>query len=171
MFTLAVSVTARPALAGLGAEIDRDVDGALAKLYADPNLHHLGNRATAVLVFPNVAKAGFMFGAQYGEGALRRHGRTAGYYNTIAASYGFPAGLQVFGYALFFMGEPALQYLDASGGFELGTGPSVVILDAGATRALSTTTLQQGIYAIIFNPQGLMAGIGLQGSKISRIGP
>ena len=172
LVALVVLVTAHPVAAGSGAEIDREVDAALVKLYAEmPNLRHLGGRATGVLVFPNVAKAGFLFGAQYGEGALRRHSRTAGYYNTVAASYGFQAGLQVFGYALFFMDEAALQYLDTSGGFELGTGPSVVILDSGAASALSTTTAQRGIYAVIFNAQGLMAGIGLQGSKISRIGP
>jgi lipid-binding SYLF domain-containing protein len=162
---LALAVIAQTAVAAPGAEIDREVDAALAKLYADvPGARHLGSRAHGVLVFPNVAKAGFLYGAQYGEGALRRGGRTVGY-------YGLQAGLQVFGYALFFMSDAALQYLDTSGGFELGTGPSIVVLDAGAAKGLSTSTVQHGIYAIFFDQQGLMAGLGLQGWKISRIEP
>lgn len=167
---LVASTMAAPAQAASGPEIDRNVDAALAALYeADPSARALGQRARAVLVFPNVTKAGFLFGAQYGEGALRERGRTTGYYNSVAASYGLQAGVQVYGYALFFMNDSALQYLDSSGGFELGSGPSIVVLDRGAARSLSTTTMQNAIYAMIFDQRGLMAGLGLQGSKISRI--
>ena len=165
-----VAVIIRPAVAASAAEINRDVDAALAILYAkDPDARRLTSQAKAVLVFPSIVKAGFLFGAQYGDGALREKGKTVGYYNTVAASYGLQAGVQVFGYALFFMTDSALQYLANSGGFELGVGPSIVVLDAGAARAFTTTTAQKDMYAIFFNQKGLMAGLGLQGSKISRI--
>jgi lipid-binding SYLF domain-containing protein len=158
------------ALAASSSQISRSASAALANLYAStPGAQSLGERAVAVLVFPDVVKAGFMFGAQYGDGALMRRGKTAGYYNTVAASYGFQAGVQSFGYALFFMSEPALSYLNKSDGFELGVGPSIVVLDAGKARAMTTTTMQDDIYAFIFDQRGLMAGAGLQGSKISRI--
>jgi lipid-binding SYLF domain-containing protein len=167
---IAVIMTARPAGAASRAEINRDVDAALAILYAkDPDARTLASQAKAVLIFPSIVKAGFLFGAQYGEGALREKGKTVGYYNTVAASYGLQAGVQVFGYALFFMTDSAVQYLANSGGFELGVGPSIVVLDAGAAKALTTTTAQKDMYAIFFNQKGLMAGLGLQGSKISRI--
>jgi lipid-binding SYLF domain-containing protein len=159
-----------PARAASPAEIDRDVDRALARMQDTvPNARYMLERAKGILVFPSIVKAGFLFGAQYGEGALRRQGRTAGYYNSVAASYGFQAGVQSFGYALFFMSDSALQYLDRSGGFELGSGPSIVILDTGKAMSLSTTTAQSEIYAVFFDQRGLMAGAGLQGSKISRI--
>jgi lipid-binding SYLF domain-containing protein len=162
---------AGPAGAASPAAIDRDVDFAMrSMLDSVPNARHLNGQAKGVLVFPSIVKAGFLFGAQYGEGALRQKGRTTGYYNTVAASYGLQAGIQSFGYALFFMTDSALQYLDRTGGFELGTGPSVVILDTGAARALTTTTMQNDIYAVFFDQRGLMAGAGLQGSKITRIG-
>jgi lipid-binding SYLF domain-containing protein len=158
------------AVAASSAEINRDVDAALAKLYAaDPDARQLGNEAKGVLVFPSIVKAGFLLGAQYGEGALRQRGKTVGYYNTAAASYGLQAGVQAFGYALFLMSDSAIKYLDTSGGFELGSGPSIVILDKGAARALTTTTTKNDIYAVFFDQKGLMAGLGLQGSKISRI--
>jgi lipid-binding SYLF domain-containing protein len=169
---LAVSVMPpiRTAGAASSAEIDRDVDYALARMQDSvPNARHLSGQAKAILVFPGIVKAGFLFGAQYGEGALRRQGRTVGYYNSVAASYGLQAGVQSFGYALFFMSDSALPYLDKSGGFELGTGPSIVVLDVGAARALTTSTLQADIYAVFFDQRGLMAGAGLQGSKISRM--
>lgn len=156
--------------AGSVVEINRDVDAALSKLYATvPEARHLGDQAKAVLVFPSIVKAGFLFGAQYGEGALRSRGKTAGYYNTVAASYGLQAGVQSFGYALFLMSDSAVRYLDTSGGWELGSGPSIVILDVGTAKALTTTTLKNDVYAVFFDQKGLMAGLGLQGSKISRI--
>ena len=167
---MTVTITADPAMAASAAEINRNVDAALASMYASvPETRQLASRAKAVLVFPNIVKAGFLFGAQYGEGALRVHGKTAGYYNTAAASYGLQAGVQAFGYALFFMSDSARDYLSKSGGFELGTGPSIVVLDAGTAKAFTTTTVQNDIYAIFFDQKGLMAGLGLQGSKISRM--
>jgi lipid-binding SYLF domain-containing protein len=164
------SMTPRPAAAASAAEINRDVDAALTKLYADvPDTRLAVQKAKGVLVFPSIVKAGFLFGAQYGDGALRRQGKTVGYYNTVAASYGFQAGIQSFGYVLLFMSDSALGYLDKTEGFELGVGPSIVILDQGTAKALTSTTMQNDIYAFIFDQRGLMAGAGLQGSKISRI--
>ena len=176
LLALALALTAAPPIPPAGAasaaEIDRDVEAAMAKMFDSvPNARHMASQARGVLVFPNIVKAGFLFGAQYGEGALRRQGRSAGYYSSVAASYGLQAGVQVFGYALFFMSDSAISYLDKSGGFELGTGPSIAILDHGAARAFTTTTMQHDIYAVFFDQRGLMAGLGLQGAKITRIDP
>lgn len=156
----------------VAAEIDRDVDNALAQLYeTHPEARDLAAQAKGILVFPHVYKAGFIAGAQYGKGALLIGGRTAGYYNIISASYGLQAGAQAFNYTLFFMNETALDKLDSSAGFEVGVGPSVVIVDAGMAKSLTTMTLQEDVYAFIYGQQGLMAGLGLQGSKITRITP
>jgi lipid-binding SYLF domain-containing protein len=89
----------------------------------------------------------------------------------VAASYGFQAGAQEYGYVLFFMDDASVDYLNKSDGWELGSGPSLVVLDEGFGKSLSTTTLQKGVYAFIFDQKGLMGGIGLQGSKITRINP
>src|SRR5262249_13259883 len=134
-----------------------------------PDSKKLAAQSECIPVFPSIYKAGFMFGAQYGEGALRKGNKTAGYYNTLAASYGFQAGVQAFGYALFFMNDAALAYLDKTQGFEIGSGPSVVVLDEGMGKTLTTTTLSQDVYAVIFRQKGLMGGLGLQGTKISKI--
>jgi lipid-binding SYLF domain-containing protein len=110
-----------------------------------------------------------MFGGQIGEGVLFESGKAVAYYNSVAASYGFQAGIQQFGYALLFMDAASLANFKASSGFEVGVGPSVVLVDAGVGKTLSTTTVRNGIYAFIFDQKGLMAGIGIQGSKITRI--
>ena len=154
------------------AQLDQDVDMALQKLYqTTPSAKKLAARAKGILVFPDVLKAGFIGGAQYGTGALRKNNRTFGYYNIVAGSYGLQAGVQSFGYALFFMTDEALSYLDSSSGFEVGMGPSVVVLDEGMAKNLTTTTIQNDVYAFVFGQEGLMAGMGLQGSKISKIEP
>jgi lipid-binding SYLF domain-containing protein len=159
-----------PALAASAREIDAAVDEALRELYAvNSDAKALSGSAKAILVFPNVVKAGFIGGVQFGEGALRSRGRTVGYYNTSAGSYGLQAGVQKFSYALFFMTDSALDYLKNSKGWEIGSGPSVVIVDTGAAKALSTTTLHKDVYAFFFDQTGLFAGIGLQGTKITKI--
>jgi len=160
------------ALAAKKAEIDRDASAALQKLYdGNPKARMLGERARAILIFPNIVKAGFIFGGQYGDGVLREHGAPIGYYRSFAASYGLQAGVQAFGYVLFFMNEKALAYLKKSEGWEIGVGPSIVVVDKGVAKTLTTTTAKDDIYAFIFSQKGLMAGLGLQGTKITKINP
>jgi len=157
-------------LAASAANIDSEVTKGLEILYAHtPKAKELEKKAKGILVFPSIVKGGLMVGGQYGEGALRKNGRTVGYYNTVAASYGFQIGLQKFGYAMFFMTEPALNYLNKSGGWELGGAPNITVVDKGLAHSLSTTTLQNAIYVFYFHQRGLMAGLGLQGTKISKI--
>lgn len=158
------------AVAASKAELNRDGKSALARLYANtPKSKELGAIAKGILVFPSVVKGGFMVGGLFGEGVLLKGGNPVAYYNTVAASYGFQAGIQKYGYALFLMNDGALQYLDRSDGWEIGTGPSIVVVDKGAAGGLSTSTARDDIYAFIFSQTGLMAGLGLQGSKITRI--
>ena len=172
---LGLSMQASMAIAGESAEavqIDREVDASLKKFLEDtPEAELFRKDAKGILVFPNIVKGGFILGAHYGKGALRKHGEKAGYYSTLAASYGLQAGVQTFGYVLFFMNDKALTYLDESEGWEIGVGPSIVVMDKGMGKSLTTTTGRSDVYAFIFDQQGLMAGLGLQGSKITRIHP
>jgi lipid-binding SYLF domain-containing protein len=166
---VAIAVTAPSAVADR-ADLVRDAQQALKSLYAqNPTARMLGERAKGILVFPTIVKAGFMFGGQLGNGVLVKNRKTAGYYNSIGASYGFQAGAQKFGYALFFMNAEALKYLDKSAGFEVGVGPSLVVVDEGMAKSITSTTITQDVYAFIFDQAGLMGGIGIQGSKITRL--
>jgi len=163
-------VSPNPVKAASAAEIDRDAQKALADLFAkSPSAKTMGEKVIGILVFPGIVKGGFIVGGQYGEGALIKDGKTVAYYNTIAASYGLQAGLQKFGYALFFMTDSALKWLDKSDGWEIGVGPSIVVVDVGAAASMTSTTLQSDIYAFFFDQKGLMGGLGLQGTKITRL--
>jgi lipid-binding SYLF domain-containing protein len=160
------------AFAASSAQISRDADRALHALYAaQPKARELGQRAKAILIFPKIIKAGLIIGGQGGDGVLRVGSRADGYYNIAAASIGLQAGGQQFSYALFFMNDAALQYLQKSDGWSIGSGPSVVVVDKGAAASMTSTTLSEDVYAIPFGQKGLMAGLGLEGSKITRIHP
>ena len=144
----------------------------MEKLYSSSAAaKELSKVAKGILVFPNVIKGGLIIGGQYGKGALRVGGKTTGYYRTAAASYGLQAGAQSFGYAMFFMTDGALKYLKKSSGWEIGVGPSIVVVDEGLARSMTTTTAKDDIYVFFFNQKGLMAGLGIQGSKITKIDP
>jgi lipid-binding SYLF domain-containing protein len=160
----------RPVMAASTAEIDRDVRKALENLYAkSPSAKAMGEKAIGILVFPGIVKGGFIVGGQYGEGALIKDEKAVAHYNTVAASYGLQAGLQKFGYALFFMTDSALKWIDKSDGWEIGVGPSIVVVDVGAAASMTSTTAQADIYAFFFDQKGLMGGIGLQGTKITKL--
>jgi len=151
--------------------LESEAKASLERLYAtNSSAKLLGSKAAGILVFPTIVKAGFMFGGQIGNGVLLVNGRMAGRYNSIAGSYGLQAGIQKFGYALFFMNGSALRFLDQSGGFEIGVGPSIVIVDEGMGKSITSSTITQDIYAVVFDQRGLMGGVGVQGSKITRIG-
>jgi lipid-binding SYLF domain-containing protein len=154
------------------ANIDAKAHIALRNLYATtPAARNLAHDARAILVFPGVVKAGFIGGAQYGTGELIKRGRPSGFYNLVAGSYGLQAGIQSFDYVMFFMKDSALRYLDQSHGWEVGVGPSVVVVDAGVAKTLTTTTGRSDVYAFISGQKGLMGGLGVQGSKITKINP
>jgi lipid-binding SYLF domain-containing protein len=150
--------------------LEKDARAALSNLTATvPAAKSLSGSATAVLVFPKITKAGLGVGGQYGDGVLFKGGKAAGYYNTSGASYGLQAGAQQFGYAMFLMNDKAVNALGANEGFEVGVGPSVVVMDEGKAKTMTTTTAKDDIYAFIFGQKGLMAGLGIQGNKITRL--
>lgn len=166
------ALPATRAMAASAAELSSEANKALQSLYAKvPAAKAIGAKATAVLVFPKVTKAGVGIGGQYGEGALLKSGKAVGYYSTAGVSTGLQIGAQTYGYAMFFMNDAAVKQLDAAQGFEVGVGPSVVVMDEGKAKSTTTTTMKDDIYAFIFGQKGLMAGVGVQGNKISRITP
>ena len=152
------------------AALDLSSKEALNQLIASvPAAKTLSEKAIAVLVFPSITKAGFLVGGQFGDGVMWKNGKPTAYYNTSGASFGLQAGAQTYGYAMFFMKESALKALDKADGFEVGVGPSVVVMDQGMGVSHTTTTLQDDIYAFVFGQKGLMAGVGIQGNKITQI--
>jgi lipid-binding SYLF domain-containing protein len=167
---VALTLAAMPALAQARPALDGDARRAYNTLVARvPAAKALGKSAVAVLVFPKITKAGLVIGGQFGEGALLRGGKVTGYYRNAGASYGLQAGAQQFGYAMFFMNDNSLKALTETDGFEIGVGPSVVIVDEGMGKSLTSMTAKDDVYAFIFGQRGLMAGIGLQGNKITRL--
>ncbi|MEI8340797.1 MAG: lipid-binding SYLF domain-containing protein [Verrucomicrobiota bacterium] len=168
----ALMIFPAPASASSADTIDWQVHNGLRRLYANnPEARALGRQAKAVLVFPKIVKGGFLFAGAYGEGALVSNGSVVGYYCTSAGSYGFQAGIEQYGYAMFFMTDSSLRYLNKSHGWAVGTGPTVVIGDNSFAKSITTNSLGGDVYAFFFSQRGLMAGMGLQGTKISRIYP
>jgi lipid-binding SYLF domain-containing protein len=158
------------AQAATAEDLNRDSDQALQSLYkVNPFAAQLSKSARAVLVFPNIVKAGLVFGGAFGEGELKQGMKVDSYYNSLTASWGLQAGAQSYGYVVFLMSKKAVDYIHTSGGWEIGVGPTVVVVDEGMAKNLSTSTLKDDAYAFIFNQQGLMAGVSIEGTKITRI--
>lgn len=158
------------AFAASTEDLNKDANQALQMLTkTNPLAADISRNAKATLIFPNIVKAGLIFGGAYGEGVLKRGGKIDGYYNSITASFGWQAGAQSYGYVVFLMTDGAVKYLHDTQGWEIGVGPTVVMVDEGVSKNLSSTTLQDDAYAFIFDQQGLMASLSIEGTKISRI--
>ena len=129
----------------------------------------ISKKAKAILVFPKVVKAGLVFGGSYGEGVLLQGAKVTEYFNSVSASWGWQAGVESYTYVVFLMSDKAVTYLDKSKGWEFGVGPSMVIVNEGVAKNLSTTTLKGDAYAFISDQKGLIASLSIEGTKISRI--
>lgn len=153
--------------------LERDSIQALHDLYKkNPTAEAIGKKAKAILIFPRIVKAGFVFGGAYGEGVLLKKGDVVdSYYNSVSISWGWQVGAQSYGYVVFLMNNKAVNYLNKTKGWEFGVGPSVVVVNEGVAKNLSTTTLKDDAYAFIFDQAGLMASLSIEGTKISRIKP
>jgi lipid-binding SYLF domain-containing protein len=152
------------------ATLEANAKRAYDRLVAEaPAAKAVAKSAVAVLVFPRITRAGLMIGGQTGHGVLLKDGKAVGFYNTTGGSFGLQAGAQQFGYALFFMNEGALNALYSTSGFEVGVGPTVVVVDQGMASSLTSITMRDDVYAFIFGQRGLMAGVGIQGNKITRL--
>ena len=170
--TIAILVMPGQSLAADAKEIEAEARDALTRLYeTNDTAKELRKTAEAVLVFPDILKAGLIIGGQGGNGALFVDGQVVAYYNIAAASYGLQAGAQTFAYAMFLMTDAAREHIDSSKGWEVGVGPSLVVVDDGVAKTLTTTTAKDDVYAFIFGQEGMMAGLGIQGSKITKIDP
>lgn len=151
-------------------ELQKTASISLQSLYrTNPAAAMVGKNARAILVFPNIVKAGFVFGGAYGEGVLTKQDKFVGFYNSVSASWGWQAGAESYGYVVFLMSDKAVKYLDSTHGWEIGVGPGIVVVNEGVAKNLSSTTLKDDAYAFIFDQKGLMVSLSIEGTKISRI--
>lgn len=158
------------AQAASAREIDVSVDEALKRFYShSKNGKELAEKARGVLVFPRVIKAGFVFGGEYGEGALRVNGKTVDYYSTMAASWGFQLGAQSKTLLMLFMTKNALNGFRGSEGWEVGVDGSVALVTVGAGGYIDTENIKSPVIGVAFGQKGLMYNLTLEGTKITKL--
>ncbi|MCP3726692.1 MULTISPECIES: BPSL1445 family SYLF domain-containing lipoprotein [Paraburkholderia] len=150
--------------------IDAGVDATLSRLFSTVSgSQELVSKASGVLVFPQVLSAGFWIGGQYGTGALRVDGRTTGYYSTIAGSFGLQIGAQSKAIIFAFMNPVALNDFTSSQGWSAGADATVALVTVGANGNVDTSTATSPVEAFVLTNAGLMAGVSLEGVKVSRL--
>jgi lipid-binding SYLF domain-containing protein len=150
--------------------INAGVDPTLARLYTTVNgSHELVSKARGVLVFPSVIQAGFWIGGRYGEGALRVGGQTAGYYSTAGGSFGQQIGGQSKSIVYLFMTQDALERFRNSEGWAVGADATVAVVKVGANGNIDTSTATAPVQAFVLTNAGLMAGVSLENTKITRL--
>ena len=167
---LAFFAMERGAVAASAGEIDTKVNGTIGefKKQVTGGAEFLG-KANGVLVFPTITKAGLVIGGEFGEGALRVGGKTVDYYNIASASFGLQIGAQQYSIVMVFLSDEALQQFRDSKGWEAGVDGSVAVAEWGAGDDINTKTFKDPIVAFVFGNKGLMAGISIEGSKITKI--
>ena len=159
-----------PALPIDAVELDREAVAALTALFdTTPAAREIATSAKGVLVFPHMVRASAI---QYGDGSLLVRGRAAAHYHMTGVPVGIQVSVPSFKCALFFMTDAALAHLDDSAGWQVGAGAKVVVLGERAASVQSTTmAAKDDVYAVIFAHGGLMTGLELQDTRITRINP
>ena len=152
-----------PASAASTTEINAKVDGTLAEFKKEvPGGAEFLNKASGVLVFPDVIKAGFVVGGEYGEGALRIGGQSEAYYNIASASFGLQVGAQQYAIVMVFLNDDVLKKFRESKGWEAGVDGSVAVAEWGAGKDINTQNFKDPIVGFVFSNKGLMVGISLE---------
>ncbi len=158
------------ASAASAKEINIKVNDSLKRFYKEVGgAKEFIKEAKGVLVFPDVIKAGFGIGGEYGEGALRIGGKTVAYYSTAAASIGLQIGAQMKTVIIVFMDKKALKKFRKSDGWEVGVDGSVALVEMGAGASIDTTNIKDPIIGFVFGNKGLMFNLTLEGSKFSKL--
>jgi len=158
------------ASAATAEEIDSKVNAALKMFHEKVGAaRELSSKSKGILVFPDVIKAGFGIGGEYGEGSLRINGKTVEYYNTAAASIGLQLGAQSKTVIIMFLDQKALDDFRKSDGWEAGVDGSVAVVEWGTGGSVDTTNIKDPIIGFVFGNKGLMFNLTLEGSKMSKI--
>jgi len=167
---LSLFFSQQAAYAASAGEINIKVDSALQRFKKEVSggSRFISN-AKGVLVFPDVIKAGFGIGGEYGEGALRVGGKTVAYYNTAAASIGFQLGGQIKTVVIVFLKQSALNKFRQSDGWMVGVDGSVAIVEWGVGEDVNTLDINDPVVGFVFDNKGLMYNLTIEGSKITRI--
>jgi lipid-binding SYLF domain-containing protein len=150
-----IAATPQDSRAASAYEIDVGVDETLERFYYSiRGARELAHKAVGILVFPSVVKAGFGFGGEYGEGALRIRGRTVDYYNTLSASVGFQLGVQERSVIIMFMTPDALDQFRRTAGWKVGADASVAIITVGIGGSIDTNKITSPVVGFILDPKG-----------------
>jgi lipid-binding SYLF domain-containing protein len=169
---LACVLIAPAANAATKGEIDAGVTAAMARFQKEikGGSEYLKG-AKGVLVIPNITKAAFIVGGQYGQGALQVGGKTVRYYSSAAGSLGWQIGAEKYDMVILFMTEEALGKFQKSEGWEAGVDAEVTLIQVGADVTVETLRSQNPIVGFVFDQKGLMAGVSIRGAKFTPINP
>jgi lipid-binding SYLF domain-containing protein len=145
-----------------------DAQTTLNNFLRDPSqtwIHDNIGRAKALLIVPQILKAGFIFGGSGGQGVLvARSGNTwvgPAFYDLATASVGFQAGIEVSEAVIVVMTEKGLNSLMATT-FKVGGDASIAAGPVGA-GAKSTVTADLVSFT---RSKGIYGGVNLDGTVV-----
>jgi len=171
-FTLVFGVMASVSYAATKGEINASVNAAMNRFKKEvKGANEYLKVAKGVLVIPNITKAGFIVGGQYGQGSLKVGGKTVDYYSLAAGSVGWQIGAQKFDMIIIFTTGEALKQFRSSEGWEAGADAEVTLVDAGVNLPVSTLVSRHPVLGFITDQKGLMAGVSVKGAKFTKIKP
>jgi len=151
-------------------EINSEVDSALVLFsHQVRGGKELLNSAKGILVIPNMVKAGLGLGGEYGEGALRVHGKTVAYYNIAGGSIGLEIGAEKKDLVLLFMQDSALDNFRRSSNWTAGVDAAVTAIDTGKEGYTDTQAMNAPVIAFVFGQKGLMFDASIEGTKFSKM--
>jgi lipid-binding SYLF domain-containing protein len=173
VLAFAAAFAATPAIASDARELLDHANQTVSALRHDSvfgDARHNLRGARAVLIFPNLVKGGFIFGAEGGDGVLMartRHGWSSpAFYSLGSASFGFQAGLQDAQVVMVIMTDRALRAIERSK-FKFGAGAGLTVVTLGAGVEGATSGNMTGDIVLWSKSKGIYGGISINGSVVA----
>jgi lipid-binding SYLF domain-containing protein len=171
LLVLASIIMNTTAMAETAAQIDAKANKVIEIFKQKPGAAKFLSEVEGYIVFPSVIKGGFIVAGEYGEGVLRVKGESKEYYSIASGSAGFQIGAQKASYLIAFASQRALENFRRSNGWEAGVDGTITVIDWGAAKDIASLSFEKPIYAFVFNAQGIMGGISIEGTKFTKIQP
>ena len=151
-------------------KIDASADEALDRFYKQvKDAKAFVRKSKALLIMPNVVKAGLIVGGEYGRDPLRINGKTVDYYNVISGSFGAQIGAEAKDWVIMFMTDAALKKFRESKGWEAGVDGNVAVITTGGGDSGTTRNADGEIIGFVFDVKGLFADVSFKGAKFTKL--
>ena len=127
------------------------------------NLAAVDRRSVAQIVFPRIVKAGFILGANYGEGFLMRENNVVALIDVAGGNMGLQAGAQTYSQVTYILSEEQYDSVLNQSRISLNGTMSYAVNGQIKSAIMTTDAIEGDLYTVLLNETGTIFGASMDG--------